>query len=618
MRWLQLRPLIFISVAVFITSLVAVVLFRQAAQRSLWDQSRSQAETVASLLASQIDADLHLQLWQTRDQSLYDQLLAPLVESHRHLPEVYYLYTLVHEEGEDRFVLDTAAQPELVSHGRELEASDMGELSVDESPEEDRMMRDHMSQGLSYSYEEPYIDDYGTFMVAHAPIGGRGEGGFIGVDYDISSIADRLSEIDQYAWLAAGMATILSVMVGLAGMIILRREQQRRIDVEETAEAQARLYAMISHDIRTPLNGIMGSLELIDQVAVPSSERRHLQTIASCSDTMLGLFNDILDFHKFEHQAMPILPKQISIRHLIDESVAWTTSRSDLDEPQFEVSIDPEIPDSLRVDPLRLRQLLINLLSNAARYGGGHPVALRVTSDGPYMLMSIRDRGAGMSEDVVATIFEPFVRGKAGQFEESSTGLGLAIVKTIVDAMGEIQVHSRLGEGTDFSVKIPITDHDGRLSDVKSDVPAAPKSGDTTSIRLIPIAEEPFLVVDDLHLNRVLLRDMLVRLGYQSQEANSGEEALAILEKARFSCIMIDINLPGMSGIEIIKQIRANRSHRHCTIVTVTGDQFPETTQRSLQAGADYCLTKPLRLIDLKRVVNDFLDLSMVRHSSDG
>ena len=216
---------------------------------------------------------------------------------------------------------------------------------------------------------------------------------------------------------------------------MLRREQQRRLDVEQSAQAQARLYAMISHDIRTPLNGIMGSLELIKQDLIPQAERRHLQTISACSDTMLGLFNDILDFHKFEHQAMPIMLKVVTLQKLIDESVSWTAARSDLDSPQFELSLHESLPDLLRIDPLRTRQLLINLLSNAARYGGGHPVSLTVWMEGGYLKLSIRDRGPGMAEDEIAKLFQPFVQGGSGKSKQSGAGLGLAIVKTIVDAI---------------------------------------------------------------------------------------------------------------------------------------------------------------------------------------
>ena len=156
----------------FITALLAVVLFRQAAQRSLWDQSRFQAESVAKSSPLKLIPS-RLKLWQTRDEALYAELLEPLLEFIAICQRCIISYTLINVDGGDRFVLDTAVVPDEVSHGRELEASELGLLSVDELPEEDQKMRDLMALGQSYSYVGHYIDDYGTFWSPMRPLAPR-------------------------------------------------------------------------------------------------------------------------------------------------------------------------------------------------------------------------------------------------------------------------------------------------------------------------------------------------------------------------------------------------------------------------------------------------------------
>ena len=357
---------------------------------------------------------------------------------------------------------------------------------------------------------------------------------------------------------------------------------------------------MISHDVRTPLNGIMGNIDLLKSHQFSPAEQQRLDAIGVCSDTLCTLFNDILDFHKFRKNDIPLDIQPTHLRKLVDEVSQWIYQRSDLFNVKISQVIADDLPDFIMTDHVRLRQILLNVMSNAARYGGGKPVTVQVgkgvgpSPDNRAMLcFHILDKGPGIPADDLERIFDPYVQLRDGN-KVTGSGLGLAIVRMLAEAMdGYAAIATELGRGTTVTIGVP-------LQPASADAQPASLSPSTQQ-RLrrshVPGDQLPHvLVVDDVKINRSLLSSMLEEVGLTSSCAADANEVYALCENNAFDVILMDLHMPDEDGATVAEKIRAGGLNQDTPIVIITGDQFPETIERCRAAGVDKCLSKPLRM----------------------
>jgi PAS domain S-box-containing protein len=363
------------------------------------------------------------------------------------------------------------------------------------------------------------------------------------------------------------------------------------IDVSETHRAQAELaiakdeadrankaksnfLATMSHEIRTPMNAIIGLSHLLARTQLTTRQSDYLGKLQSASQGLLAIINDILDFSKIEAGKLSIESVEFDVDDLLRNLTAVIAPKTREKELEFIVARDPAMPRRLVGDPLRLSQILTNLLSNAAKFTVAGEVALRVggrlLDDGRFSLQAeVSDTGIGMSAEQIAALFRPFTQADASISRRfGGTGLGLAITGELASLLGgRIEVDSRLGTGSVFRFSAPV-----------AVVEATPEDKRADSL----LADKTVLIVDDSAAARDAVRAVLRHAGATVQAAASGAAALQLVGgSAQFDFIVLDHKMPGMDGVETLRRLRAAGVRSPIAIAASSGR---DTLQRTLDA----------------------------------
>jgi signal transduction histidine kinase len=381
---------------------------------------------------------------------------------------------------------------------------------------------------------------------------------------------------------------------------LLKEERHRRAEMEtlrdeaQLANQEKSLFlASISHDLRTPMSAILSLADFGRSECKEEACRNYFKQIAASGEYMLSMLNDILDMQKLSSGHIDLLEETVLGRTL--EQRALTVVRQRAQDKGLQLLINSELPEDclLRCDGRQVVRILVNLLNNAIKYtpsGGTITWTSRIEelSGQKWVRQEIKDTGVGMSQDFQTRMFQPFVKeNNRLSGKEEGTGLGLAIVRRLVDAMqGSITVHSKLGQGSSFTVRLPYKapTSEQRQTYEQEDLQAPPARYDFQGCRI--------LVCEDNELNQIIIRKLLENKGFSVDLAANGLEGVAKARQAAYDAILMDVRMPILDGLEAARQIRTFQTD--LPIIALSANAYAEDIKKSLAAGMNAHLAKPI------------------------
>jgi signal transduction histidine kinase/CheY-like chemotaxis protein len=364
--------------------------------------------------------------------------------------------------------------------------------------------------------------------------------------------------------------------------------RQRTDELEKANAAKTEFVASMSHEIRNPMNGILGSALELSESQLGPEQREAVSTLRSCATFLASLVEDVLDFAAIEAGAYKVVRSPFSPRETLDAVLKMLAPRSG--DARFSVNVDPGLPGQILGDAARVQQVIVNFVVNSLKFGGGE-IELSARAEGGSIVFSVADNGPGIPLDEQKNLFIRFSRLKSARNSAiPGTGLGLAASRALAERMGgSVGVESAPGRGSRFHLSIPIEVASG----------AAPGSAGFHA------EGGRALVVEDIGYNARSLALMLGRLGFDVEIAVDGEEAVARLAEGPYSAVFIDCDLPKMSGIEVARILRGSEEGaRRTLVVATTAHSTVEDERACLAAGMDVFLAKPITPEKLRRVLS--------------
>ena len=447
----------------------------------------------------------------------------------------------------------------------------------------------------------------------------------------VKPMPDKKAEYVDYIFAIASIVLIFGVIFKFQSRIYERKKKELEIkeqeltelnkNLEAANEAKSDFLARMSHEIRTPINAVIGMDEMILRESNERDILDYATNIENASHTLLSLINDILDFSKIESGLMKVIPETYEIYSLIDYCYSLLKVRAGDKGLKLNLEYDKNLPSGLLGDELRIRQIITNLLTNAVKYTDTGSITFRVSKRQKGeklidLIICVEDTGRGISEEGIGAIFDSFQRADEKKNRNiEGTGLGLAITKQLVDLMGgSIRVHSRLGEGSEFTVTIP--------QEIMSDEPLGNlddklNGKKTTGENYKEIFKAPkarILIVDDVAVNHKVIKLLLKTTEIQINTANSGQQCLEMYEKDHYDLILLDHMMPEMDGIETLnRMIGSDRYNKERTpVIALTANAIQGAEKEYIDAGFTDYLTKPVQGTDLERMILKYLPPELV------
>jgi protein-histidine pros-kinase len=385
----------------------------------------------------------------------------------------------------------------------------------------------------------------------------------------------------------------------------MRRERDRALDA---SNLKSQFVATMSHELRTPLNAIIACAELLSSTALEERQRAFVETIDESAEALLALISSILDFSKIEAGKLDLEARTFELEGLVESAAGVLAHQARQKDLRLHVDVDPSIAGVLLGDADRLRQILLNLIANALKFTAIGGVVVRAipveTSSGHAVVrFEVEDTGIGIHPDVVPKLFEPFVQGDSSSSRRfGGTGLGLSISKRLVELMqGEIGVISEPERGSLFW----FTARFGRPSAAASEPVAASPSA--RALDATPAsASSRVLVAEDNESLREILVHQFAQLGVPVMLVANGREAVDAVRRGDFALVFMDCHMPEMDGFAATRAIRAEEGgrRRNVPIVAMTANAFREDRDACLAAGMDDYLAKPVRIADLRGMID--------------
>ncbi|MDR2594481.1 MAG: response regulator [Fibromonadaceae bacterium] len=403
------------------------------------------------------------------------------------------------------------------------------------------------------------------------------------------------------ALLCVFLAAALSFILFSLSVAKQKSDEKNQL-AEAASKAKSDFLAKMSHEIRTPMNAIIGMAEMALREYISDAAREHLITIKKAGSNLLSIINDILDFSKIESGKLEIIQRNYLFSSLINDVVSIIKMRIVDSNLSFVVNIDPNVPNSLFGDEIRIRQVLLNILSNAVKYTKKGFISFSVngeiTGDTVILTIEVTDSGIGIKKEDLEKLFDDFVRFDfAVNKDVEGTGLGLAITKNLIKMMnGNISVQSEYGKGSTFTVKLPQKIRSRESFDaIKSDSVAIKFNAPKARI----------LIVDDIDTNLKVAKGLMLPYKMQIDLCSSGIEAIERIKANDYDLVFMDHMMPEMDGIEATKLIR--KTHANLPIIALTANAVSGTKEMFLSNGFSDFLSKPIDIIKLNSILEKWL-----------
>lgn len=376
------------------------------------------------------------------------------------------------------------------------------------------------------------------------------------------------------------------------------RLEERTEQLTQANKYKGEFLANMSHEIRTPMNAIIGMSNILGRTELNDQQKKYLSLITSAGNSLLDIINDILDFSKIEAGKLVIEIVPFDLFDLVETSVELLSSNAHAKNIALTPWIEPTLPPKLQGDPVRIRQLIVNLVNNAIKFTEKGDVIVRIcelerNETDITLRFEVIDSGIGLTDDQQKKLFQPFMQADGSTTRKyGGTGLGLSICKQLIDLMGgRIGVESIPGAGSTFWFELPL------MIDLHADLPM----GEAGKIQY-----SRALVVDDHPVMRDVATCWLDFWKIPCDSANSASEALALVEKSQslgdhrpFDLFIVDYLMPGMNGLELVKHLRKNETTRDARVILLTALHEEGLGEQAIAAGCDAFLTKPVRLNQL-------------------
>lgn len=439
-------------------------------------------------------------------------------------------------------------------------------------------------------------------------------------------IGERVWQIELFqlvehgSWLMYWLAQIVGMLfvwllitflISVTGTTILVREQvakqthilrQEKQKADEASQIKSQFLANMSHEVRTPINGIKGLHYLALQQQDWQQARRYIEQADGALSVLLRVLNDVLDFSKMEAGKLDLMQEPIALDKLLDEIINLVQFEVDIKSLELILEIDSNIEPQLDSDPIRLKQVLLNLLNNAIKFTAAGAITLKVWQQQDSLYFSVSDTGIGISQAAQQQLFQPFAQADSSTSRQfGGTGLGLSICKKLVELMGgTISLASKEGQGSTFTFTLPLNSPLVKVEQLE------PQFNDIDTSNL-SFAGFKILLVEDNPLNQHVATAILKTKGCIADVACDGFEAIEKVSETRYDLVLMDIQMPNMDGLQATKVIRYELFMHQLPIIALSANAHEDDVKKALAVGMDGYLTKPIDAEKLFKTVWHYL-----------